>query len=61
MPLKEGDPDVSLDLQGVFASVYDRAGYRYSFDYELPIVPPLPETATTWVKQTLEARLSAAT
>ena len=61
MPLKEGDPDVSLDLQGVFASVDDRAGYRYSLDYELPVVPPMPETAATWVKQTLEAWLCVAT
>jgi hypothetical protein len=55
VPLKEGDPDVLLDLQAVFDTIYDRAGYRYSLDYHAPIVPPLNEADNTWVKPALEA------
>ena len=30
IPLTDGDPDVSLDLQTVFTTTYDRAGYDYA-------------------------------
>ncbi|MCS7187216.1 MAG: DUF4058 family protein, partial [Armatimonadota bacterium] len=33
IPLLRGDPDVDLDLQRVFNTVYERAGYDYSLDY----------------------------
>jgi len=54
IPLKEGDPDACLDLEAVFTSVYDRAGYDYSLDYTRPIEPPLSEEAAAWVGQVLE-------
>ena len=33
LPLNQGDPDVPLDLQTVFTTVYDRARYDLSLDY----------------------------
>ena len=54
IPLKEGDPEVALDLQGVFATVYDRAGYDYMLDYGREVEPPLSEEEKAWVKQVLE-------
>lgn len=40
IPLR-GDEEVSLDLQLAFDTVYDRAGYDLSINYDSPIVPPL--------------------
>lgn len=50
IPLAPGDADVSLELQPAFDETYDRAGYRYSVDYTLPIKPPLSETDAAWVR-----------
>lgn len=37
VPLNQGDPDVPLDLQAVFTTVYDRARYDLSLDYTASI------------------------
>jgi hypothetical protein len=55
VPLASDDPDVLLDLQSIFNTVYDRAGYDYSLDYRRPIEPPLSETDVTWAQQLLGA------
>jgi hypothetical protein len=53
IPLAGDDPDVVLDLQTVFTTTYDRAGYDYSLDYHRPLEPsPKPETAD-WVRALL--------
>ena len=44
IPLAEGDPDVSLDLQAVFDTTYDRSGYDYALNYTKPTEPTLSET-----------------
>ncbi len=49
IPLAKGDPDVSLDLQFVFDTVYDRAGYDYSIDYGMDISPSLSKSEKQWV------------
>jgi len=54
IPLKEGDPEVMLDLQGIFTTVYDRAGYDYMLDYGREVEPPLSEEDKAWVRQVLE-------
>jgi hypothetical protein len=41
VPLAGNEPDVVLNLQAIFNTVYDRAGYDYSLDYRSPIEPPL--------------------
>jgi hypothetical protein len=53
IPLAGPDPDVVLDLQAIFATVYDRAGYDYSLDYRHALVPPLSEADQAWAQQLL--------
>ncbi len=53
IPLADGDPDVSLDLQTVFDTTYDRAGYDYALKYSKPVEPPLSEPQTAWVAEIL--------
>lgn len=58
VPLAGDDPDVALDLQSIFNTVYDRAGYDYSLDYRRPIEPPLSDADTAWAQQVLAAASS---
>ncbi len=51
IPLAEGDPDVPLDLQAVFESTFDRAGFDCILKYTKPIDPPLTEQQQEWVEQ----------
>jgi hypothetical protein len=51
VPLKKGDPDVPLDLQAVFTTVYDRARYDLSLNYGAPLEPPLGQDAAEWVRR----------
>ena len=55
VPLKEEDPDVSLDVQAVLDTVYDRARYDLSIDYRAPLSPPLNDADADWERQVLEA------
>ncbi len=50
IPLLAQDPDVSLDLQQVFATVYDRAGYDLSLNYDAPFAPPLNTEEHAWIQ-----------
>jgi len=51
VPLRKGDPDVPLDLQAVFTTVYDRARYNLSVDYTGRLAPPLNASDRTWLEQ----------
>jgi hypothetical protein len=53
VPLVNPDPDATLDLQAIFTSVYDRAGYDYSLDYRAPLDPPLREADNAWASKLL--------
>jgi hypothetical protein len=53
VPLAGADPDVVLDLQVMFTTVYDRAGYDYSLDYRRALMPPLSEADQVWAQQLL--------
>ncbi len=55
VPLKEGDPDVSLDLQAAFASVYDRARYDLSLNYSADLAAPLRAEDAEWMRGVLKA------
>jgi hypothetical protein len=55
IPLIEGEPDATVDLQAVFATVYDRAGYDYSLD-QRALDPPLTEEDAAWVQSLLAER-----
>ena len=50
VPLDKGDPDVPLDLQAVFTTVYDRARYDLSLDYTASVAPPLGEADSAWLQ-----------
>jgi hypothetical protein len=43
VPLQRDDPEVPLDLQSVFTTVYDRARYGLSLNYTQFVVPPFSE------------------
>ena len=55
IPLKAGDDDVPLDLQEVFASVYDLAGFDLVIDYRGQPEPGLDENQAKWVDQLLKS------
>jgi hypothetical protein len=50
IPLKNGDPDVMLDLQVVFTTVYDRARYDLTLDYTARLAPPLGKSDAAWAR-----------
>lgn len=54
IPLATDDREVPLDLQAVFDTVYDRAGYDYTVNYTQPIVPTLNESDTAWASELLK-------
>jgi hypothetical protein len=58
IPLSGDDPDVLIDLQQVFITTYDRAGYDYSLNYTLPIHPPLEEPDAAWAAEIVVRRHS---
>lgn len=58
IPLAEDDPDVPLDLQAIFHTVYDRAGYDYRLDYTSPPDPPLRPGDSEWASALLTQRRS---
>jgi len=56
VPLKAGDPDVPLDLQVAFTTVYDRARYDLSLSYDVDLQPPLGDDDAAWVRGLLPSR-----
>jgi hypothetical protein len=55
IPLRGNDPDVVIDLQTTFTSVYDRTRYDLSLDYDASLRPPLSEADAEWVREQLVA------
>lgn len=53
IPLKAEDADAKLDLQEVFASVYDRAGFDLIVNYRDTPDPPLTAQQAAWAEQWL--------
>jgi hypothetical protein len=51
IPLKKDEPEVPLDLQGVFTTVFDRARYQLSLNYADGPRLPLHESDATWMRQ----------
>jgi hypothetical protein len=50
IPLKTPEESVSLDLQAVLQTLYDRAGYNRIIDYTQPPDPPLTPEQAAWAK-----------
>jgi hypothetical protein len=55
VPLAAGDADAVLDLEAVFTTTYDRAGYDYSLDYRRSISPALTGANATWAGGIVQA------
>ena len=53
VPLLDGDPEVSLDLQAVFRSAYEPSLYDRRLPYDQPLMPPLRPEEEDWVHQRL--------
>ena len=51
IPLKKGEPEVPVNLQQVFTTVYDRARYQLSLKYGQSLSVPLPEADTIWLRE----------
>ncbi len=49
IPLKVGDPDVTLDLQALLHQIHDAAGYP-KFIYDGEPCPPLSPEDSEWVQ-----------
>jgi uncharacterized protein DUF4058 len=58
IPLTDGDPDVTLELQAAFTMTYDRAGYDYALHYDRTVEPPLEPRQLEWVGQRLKPAAS---
>ncbi|MFA0761173.1 MAG: hypothetical protein HZLCBSQH_001277 [Candidatus Fervidibacterota bacterium] len=60
VPLEGQDEWVTLNLQEVFTTVYERGGYRYLLDYSRAVEPPLSEDEQKWVQERLQEFLASA-
>jgi len=56
IPLKPGEPDVVLDIQGALARVYELGAYQLRIDYNREPVPPLAADDASWANEWLIAR-----
>ncbi len=56
LPLRAGDAEPIVDLQGLLNGIYDRAAYDFRIDYTAAPVPPLSETDAVWADALLEER-----
>jgi hypothetical protein len=56
VPLAKSDPDISLNLQPLVASIYQRFRYARSIDYTRPLTPPLSPEDAAWCQQRLRTR-----
>lgn len=59
LPLASGDPDVRLNLQEVFTSLYDRMGYSLRIAYEGHLRPPIRESDEAWIAACLKDRVQS--
>lgn len=56
VPLQREDAEPRLDLQTLFAELYDRAGYDLAVNYRGEPMPPLSEEDATWADALLRAQ-----
>ena len=53
IPLKEDEPEPTLDLQAAFDIAYERAAYQDSLDYSQPLKPPAHPQDADWLRALL--------
>ncbi len=56
LPLRSGDREPSINLHSLLDQVYDRAGHSVVIDYNQNPIPPLPESASSWLNTLLQAK-----
>jgi hypothetical protein len=56
VPLRSPDADVLVDLQSIFALVYERGVYGRDVDYGLPPPVAVPDAVLTWIAGRLKSR-----
>ncbi len=56
LPLQPGDVEVYVELQALFAEIYDQAGFDLSIDYTQSSVPRLKEDDAIWADAFLRER-----
>jgi len=56
LPLRGEDGEPMVDLQALLNTIYDRAGYDFTIDYNSEIVPPLSDTDAIWADAWLRER-----
>jgi hypothetical protein len=56
IPLAKPDPDIVIDLQAIFDSIYERSRYERSIDYRKPLSPPLDAHLTAWLQKQLRTK-----
>lgn len=55
VPLRDPDPDVPLDLQQAFTTIYDSSPYPVAIDYSKPPDVPLSPAAANWAAERIKA------
>ncbi|HVA50737.1 MAG TPA: DUF4058 family protein [Pirellulales bacterium] len=55
VPLREPDPDVPLDLQQAFSTIYELSPYAVAIDYSKPPDVPLSTAAAAWAAERIRA------
>lgn len=58
VPLLDGDPDVPLDLQRAFTTIYDALRYDLAVDYSKPPERPLAADDAAWAEELIRNRTS---
>jgi hypothetical protein len=56
IPLRDGDPDIALDLQSVLDQAYDAGAYGRTLDYTHPLDPALNAADADWAAGLIAAR-----
>lgn len=56
VPLRRGEPDVALDLQGLIDQCYERGRYDSVLRYDKEPEPPLPPEELAWAREILAAQ-----
>jgi hypothetical protein len=59
LPLRAGDAEPIVDLQGLLNGVYDRAAYNFRIDYTAALLAALSETDAGWADILLRERGSS--
>ena len=55
VPLRQGDPDIALDLNACMKTIYDEAAYDLSINYSQPPPPPaFDEETQAWLAALLQ-------